>query len=290
MRKEGGSCLVIGSNGMLGTDLIRIFRKSGTETTGLDRPDIDIRNVDSVRSAFSRYEPRVAINVAALTNVDGCETNVAEAFSVNGEGPGNIATVASEHGAFFVHISTDYVFDGRKGSPYREDDPMSPLGVYARSKAQGEERIRFALPDGHCIVRTQWLFGLNGNNFVETILKLAGCRQTLTVVDDQHGTPTYTPDLAVALKHLSELRYCGTIHVTNSGRTTWYDFAREILQKAGVTGVRVEPIPSTKLDRPAPRPAYAVLDNSRFVELTGTGLRSWQEALAAYLDARKNRA
>ncbi len=289
MRREDGSCLVIGSEGMLGTDLIRILRESGTQTTGLDRPDIDIRNVDSVRSAFSRYDPAVVINVAALTNVDGCETNVAEAFSVNGEGPGNIAAAASEHDSFFIHISTDYVFDGRKGSPYREDDPISPLGVYARSKAEGETRIRSVLPDGHCIVRTQWLFGLNGNNFVETILKLAASRQTLTVVDDQHGTPTYTPDLAVALKRLCEVRYRGTIHITNSGRTTWYDFAREILQRAEVAGVRVEPIPSTKLDRPAPRPAYAVLDNSRFVELTGGGLRPWQEALAHYLDARKSR-
>lgn len=289
MGKEDGSCLVIGSDGMLGTDLIRILTASGTETIGLDRPDIDIRDVESVRSAFSRYRPAVVINVAALTNVDGCETNVEEAFSVNGDGPGNVAAVASEQGSFFVHISTDYVFDGKKGSPYREDDPMSPLGVYARSKAEGEKRIRSVLPDGHCIVRTQWLFGLNGNNFVETILKLAESRQTLTVVDDQHGTPTYTPDLAVAIMRLCALRYRGTIHVTNSGRTTWYDFAREILHRAEVTGVGVEPIPSTRLDRPAPRPAYAVLDNSRFVELTGAALRPWQEALAHYLDARKSR-
>lgn len=289
MKERDGSCLVIGSAGMLGTDLVSILRESATETVGLDRPDIDIRDMDSVRKAFAGCRPGVVVNVAAVTNVDGCESNVEEAFSVNGEGPGNLAAAASEYRAYLVHISTDYVFDGRKGSPYLEDDPMSPQGVYARSKAEGERRIRASLPNDHCIVRTQWLFGLHGNNFVETILRLASGPAPLTVVDDQHGTPTYTLDLAAALKRLCDLRYCGTIHVTNSGRTTWYDFAREILLQAGVTGVRVEPMPGSKLDRPAPRPAYAVLDTSRFVALTGEALRTWQEALAHYLQARKGR-
>lgn len=286
MRKGDESYLVVGSEGMLGKDLVSLLRASRIETVGLDRPDIDIRYKDSVKEVVSRIKPSVVVNVAALTNVDGCETDVEEAFRVNGDGPGNLAEAARDLGAYLVHISTDYVFDGSKGSPYREDDPVCPLGVYARSKAEGERRLRDLLSDNHCIVRTQWLFGLHGHNFVETILRLASTHQTLTVVDDQHGTPTYTLDLASALKRLCELRYRGTIHVTNSGQTTWYDFAKEILREAGVTGVRVEPIPSTKLDRPAPRPAYAVLDNSRFAACTRAPLRPWQEALAHYLAAR----
>jgi dTDP-4-dehydrorhamnose reductase len=279
--------LVAGSKGMLGTDLVRLLQERGIQTIALDLNEIDIRRADSVMDAFIEYQPGVVINVAALTDVDGCESRSEEAYSINALGPKNLATASLDTGAFLVHISTDYVFDGTKRTPYMEEDPINPLGVYGRSKAEGERLVREILPKMHCIVRTQWLYGLHGKNFVEAILSQAQKKDVLKVVNDQRGCPTYAPDLATSLIKLCELCPPGTFHVTNSGETTWYEFAWKILKLAGLSNVRVEPMTTEELGRPAPRPAYSVMDNSRFVALTGSSLRSWERALAAYLEERQ---
>jgi dTDP-4-dehydrorhamnose reductase len=280
-------CLVAGSKGMLGTDLVRLLQDRGTQTVALDVDEMDIRIADSVMDAFAKYHPGLVINVAAYTDVDGCESRPEEAFSINAQGPKNLAKASLDAGSFLVHISTDYVFDGNKGAPYVEEDPINPLGVYGRSKAEGERLVRELLPERHCIVRTQWLFGLHGKNFVEAILTQAQQKDVLRVVSDQRGSPTYAPDLATALIELCDLRARGTLHVTNSGEATWHEFARKILEAAGLGSVRVEPMTTEELGRPAPRPAYSVMDNSRFVGLTGSGLRSWEDALEAYLYERQ---
>lgn len=278
---------VVGSKGMLGRDLMRLMHKCGTKTVGLDVDELDIRRVDSVMDAFARYEPAVVVNAAAYTDADGCESGPGEAFSVNAQGPKNLAKASLDTGSFLVQISTDYVFDGTKGSPYVEDDPVNPLGIYGKSKAEGERQVREILPTNHCIVRTQWLFGAYGKNFVEAILAQAQEKDVLRVVDDQRGCPTYTRDLAKAVLKLCELRARGTFNVSNSGEATWREFACRILELAGLSNVRVEPMTTEELSRAAPRPTYSVLDNSRFTELMGSSLRTWEEALAAYLGERQ---
>jgi len=280
-------CLVVGSQGMLGTDLVRLLEGRGTQTVALDIDEMDIRIAESVMDGFEKYHPGLVINVAAYTDVDGCESRPEEAFSINAQGPKNLAKASLDSGSFLVHLSTDYVFDGNKGAPYVEEDPINPLGVYGRSKAEGERYVRELLPESHCIVRTQWLFGLHGKNFVEAILTQARQKDVLRVVCDQRGSPTYAPDLATALIELCNLRPRGTLHITNSGEATWHEFARKILELAGLGSVRVEPMTTEELGRPAPRPAYSVMDNSRFIGLTGLGLRSWEDALEAYLDERQ---
>lgn len=280
-------CLVIGARGMLGRDLVAILTSAGIKTIALTRDDLDIRDPTAVNETIHAQQPGLVINTAAMTNVDGCESNAEEAFRVNAQGPANLAKAAKECGAFLVHVSTDYVFDGRKGSPYVEADAIRPLGIYGKSKAQGETQVAATLPDRHCIVRTQWLFGPHGKNFVEAILSAARTQDVLKVVDDQWGCPTYTRDLAHGILNLCSIRATGIVHVTNSGETTWHNFAVEILRRAGMEGVRVAAISTSQLDRPAPRPAYSVLDNSRFSHLTGTVLRHWDEALQEYLALRE---
>jgi dTDP-4-dehydrorhamnose reductase len=280
--------LVIGARGMLGRDLVAIAKSSGINTIGLTSDDLDIRAPGAAVETLCAHKPRVVINAAAYTNVDGCESNEEEAFRVNAQGTANLAIAAKKCGTFLVHLSTDYVFNGRKGSPYVEADAVSPLGIYGKSKAEGEAQVAAILPGRHCIIRTQWLFGLHGKNFVEAILTAAQSKDVIKVVNDQWGCPTYTRDLARAVLNLCSLRATGIVHVTNSGKTTWYDFAVSILGRAGVEGVRVDPISTDQLGRPAPRPAYSVLDNSRFRQLTGTTLRHWDEALQEYLGLRES--
>jgi dTDP-4-dehydrorhamnose reductase len=277
--------LVIGSKGMLGSDLVQLLGRSGIETLAMDIDEVDITKLDSVRAALLASKPGTVINVAAFTDVDGCESAPDKAFEANAQGPAHLAAVCSELESALVHISTDYVFDGLKRGAYREDDPIDPLGVYGKSKAQGEKFVRDMLPDNHCIVRTEWLFGLNGKNFVATMLDLGRTREVLAVVDDQRGSPTYTPDLAAALVRLCRHGGRGTFHVTNSGDTTWHGFAKRIFAKAGMTSVRVDPITTEQLGRPAPRPQNSVMDNGRFSDLTGGVLRHWEEALDDYLRA-----
>jgi len=287
MAEGKASYVVIGAAGMLGTDLMEIFRRSFESVQGMDIDEIDITDEQSVRRALAGLEGSTVLNLAAMTDVDGCEAGAEDAYRVNARGAANLAQWAARSGASLVHISTDYVFDGMKHEPYREDDPTGPLGVYGASKEQGERLIRRILPNRHCIVRTSWLYGPHGKNFIEAILAAAAQRDVLTVVNDQRGRPTFTKDLSEALVSVCRLGLTGMYHVANAGEATWYDFSVEILKQAGLSHVRVEPITTEQLARPAPRPRYSVLDTSRFESDAGMVLRPWQEALREYLSVTR---
>jgi dTDP-4-dehydrorhamnose reductase len=276
--------LVVGANGMLGHDLMQVL--SG-EIRGVDIGDIDITSIESVRRVLLTLKPGVIINAAAYTDVDGCETRRDLAMQVNGEGVGNLALTASEIGARLVQISTDYVFDGGKGSPYVEGDPTQPLCVYGESKLAGELKVQLA-PD-YLIVRTQWLYGVHGKNFVETMLRLAGEKKELAVVDDQVGSPTWTVDLSLAIRALLEKGCCGTYHVANAGYCSWNEFAKTIFAETGME-ITVRPMTTKALDRPARRPLYSTLDCGKLIHDTGFRPEPWQNALGKYLQLRQKQA
>jgi dTDP-4-dehydrorhamnose reductase len=272
--------LVVGANGMLGRDLMTVFPG---ELRGVDIGEIDITSPESVRTLLVSLKPEVVVNVAAYTDVDGCETNRELAFAVNGAGVGYLARVSADIGAKLVQISTDYVFDGGKGSPYLEDDPTGPLSVYGQSKLLGEQNAR--LNPNHLIIRTQWLYGLHGKNFVETMLRLATERTELSVVDDQIGSPTWTVDLAGAIRALVEAGCRGTYHAANAGFCSWNEFARAIFADAGVK-ITVKPMTTTELNRPAPRPLYSTLDCGKLARDSGFMPQGWRDALKTYLSLR----
>lgn len=273
--------LVTGSKGMLGTDLVRVLEPAHT-VIGVDVEELDIVNRQAVQDQVKALSPDVLINAAAYTDVDGSEGNEDVAFRVNADGAANLALACRGNPTRLIHVSTDYVFDGKKQGPYLEEDPANPLGAYGRSKWEGEQRIRGILPDA-CVVRTAWLYGRGGRNFVKAILEQAGRKKRLQVVDDQRGAPTYTVDLARALLRAAERRLQGTYHVTNRGACTWLQLARQILALADRQDVEVEPISTEALGRPAPRPANSVLECEKFEKATGMHLRPWPEALKEYL-------
>lgn len=273
--------LVVGANGMLGRDLMSAL---GDEARGIDLPDLDITNVDSVRKVIADLAPSVVINCAAYTNVDGCETNQSAAYAVNADGVGVLADATRDSDATLVHVSTDYVFNGQKGSPYVEDDPIEPLSVYGASKAGGEANAR--RNPKHLVVRTQWLYGYHGNNFVETMLKLGSERKDLSVVDDQFGSPTWTVDLVQALLALLKGGCTGTYHAAGSGFCSWRGFAMAIFAAQGLD-VTVAPITTEQLGRPAPRPAFSVLDCSKLARDAGFRMPQWDASLLTYLAGRK---
>lgn len=272
---------VAGARGMLGRELLGML---GGKAAGLTRDEMDITSIDSVRKALTSLRPAVVVNTMAYTNVDGCESNRQQAFRVNGEGVKNLAAATAEIGARLVHISSDYVFDGKKGTPYLEDDPVNPLSAYGESKLAGEENARLN-PD-HLIIRTQWLYGRHGKNFVETMLSLAKEKDELGVVDDQVGSPTWTFDLSFAIKALIENGCVGTYHAVNSGSCSWFDFAGAIFAERGVT-IRLKPITSAELDRPARRPLFSVLDCGKLLRDTGMRMEDWRSALQKYLKAKE---
>ncbi len=274
--------VVAGARGMLGRDLLELF---GERATGTFRDDLDITSLPSVRRALQRLKPRVVINAIAYTDVDGCETNRDLAFRVNGAGVGNLAEATAELGAKLVQVSSDYVFDGAGEAPLREDAPVNPLSVYGASKLEGEERARLN-PD-HLIVRTQWLYGLHGRNFVETMLRVGLEREEVSVVNDQTGSPTWTADLARAIAALLERDCHGTYHAANSGCCSWHGFADAIFRESGMK-TRVRPITTGELGRPAPRPLFSVLDCSRLEADTGYRPEGWRDALKSYLLQRSS--
>ena len=277
--------LVVGHKGMLGRDLMRILG-SRYQLSGADCEDLDIREIDSVRACMGMRKPEAVINAAAYTDVDGAESNEALAHDVNAKGAGNLAKVAAEMGIKrFVHVSTDYVFNGDKTEPYTEDDPVGPLSAYGRSKLGGEKSVLEACSDA-LIVRTAWLYGRGGKNFVETILRLASERERLTVVDDQRGSPTWAAHLADGIGKLLDADAKGIFHLTNSGATTWCRFAMKIIELAGMKGVRVDPITSEQLERPAKRPKNSVLDGSKYRKITGSNMPHWENALEKYMAER----
>jgi len=283
--------LVIGAKGMLGRDLVKTLQSSfpKDEITGWDLEEIDIQQERSTVTRIRNLEPDVIVHLAAYTDVDGCELNEKKAFAVNAEGTKHVALGGLTCGAKLVILSTDYIFNGKKGSPYLEEDSPHPLNVYGRSKWKGEQYVRELVKDA-LIVRTQWLYGKHGKNFVASILRQAREKDVLSVVNDQVGSPTYTLDLSRAITLLIERRASGIFHVANRDSCTWYHYARTILELSGIEGVKVVPISSTKLALPAVRPAYSVLDTEKLKRETGLTLRPWVEALKDYLSCDSERA
>jgi dTDP-4-dehydrorhamnose reductase len=256
----------------------------GDEIVGLGSADADIRVPEQVQAQVTRVEPDWIVLSAAYTDVDGCELNPQLATSVNTHGAVNVARAAVKGGAKLLFVSTDYVFDGRNTKPYEVDDLRNPINSYGESKAEAEKKILEILPDA-CIVRTSWLFGVGGKCFPDTILKVAGTRPRIEVVNDQRGCPTYTDDLAAAIVQLCRAGAEGIIHCTNSGDCTWYDFAGEILRQAG-SSTQVLPTTSEKFVRPANRPRYSVL-SSASLRKYGIAMRSWQQTVSDYLGQRQ---
>ena len=272
--------LITGATGMLGRDIQEAL---GTRPySALSRAALDVRDLDAVRKAVGGHE--VIVNCAAYTKVDDAETHEADAFAVNAEGAHNLALAARDTGARLIHMSTDYVFDGSATSPYPENSPRHPLGAYARTKVAAEELVLETYPAGTIILRSAWLYGQHGPNFVSTILRLAGERDTLTVVDDQRGQPTWTRDLAQKVVEIIDADIPhGIFHGTSSGETTWFEFAREIFAGAGLDPARVQPSDSASFVRPAPRPAYSVLAHDAWALSGLSPIRHWQDALAEAL-------
>ena len=273
--------LIIGGTGLLGKALVREWCVD--EVLALGSRDVDIREAASVREIVGKVRPQWIVLPAAYTDVDECENNPERAFAVNRDGAANVAEAAKIVGAKLLFLSSDYVFDGKKTSPYETGDPRNPQGVYGRSKAEAEVRLLEILPDT-CIARTSWLFGVGGKCFPDTILKLAASRPALDVVNDQRGSPTYTVDLARAIIELCRKDACGIVHVTNVGDCTWFVFAREIVKGAGLQ-TEVRPVSSVQMARPAPRPAYSVLAATS-LHRYGIEMPAWKDALERYLEER----
>lgn len=266
---------------MLGKDLIEVLKdKYCLKLT--DKNELDITDYIKCEDYIINEKPELIINCAAYTLVDKCEEEKELAYKVNAIGPRNLAIIGNEHNIPILHISTDYVFDGLKGENYLENDIKSPLSIYGETKSLGEDYI-VALTNRFYIVRTSWLFGENGNNFIKTMLQLAKSKDRLTVVNDQFGTPTYTKDLAKAIAKLIEKNCYGIYHITNSGYTNWCDYARYIFSLTGCK-VTVDPISTEEFNRPAPRPKFSVLEN-RLWQLEGFPvLRSYKEAVKEYIE------
>ncbi len=273
---------VFGASGLLGQELVKEF--SGEQLIALSSKDADLRDPSRLRAVIRGSRPEWIILAAAYTDVDGCESNRDLAFGVNTQGAIHVAQAARETGSRLIFLSTDYLFDGTKASPYEASDPRNPISVYGESKAQAEERLLEILPDV-CIVRTSWLFGPGGQCFPAMILKIAAERPEIAVVNDQRGCPTFTPDLASTLAQLCRKSARGIVHATNSGDCTRYDFATEIVRMAGLSTV-IRPVTSATFPRPARRPAYSVLSPATLTAY-GIGMPVWQDALRRYLAAAR---
>ncbi len=280
--------LIFGRIGQLGSELARRPWAAGTELTVFDRDEVDVGNPAAVKGVMAAAPYDLVINASAYTAVDRAESEPEAAFAVNRDGPAAMAEVCAARGIPLFHVSTDYVFDGSKATPYTEDDPIQPLGVYGRSKAEGEEAVRRLCPH-HIILRTAWVYAAHGHNFVRTMLRLAAERPELRVVADQHGCPTAAADIARALHMLAD-RYAGdrtlawgTYHFTGQGETTWHGFAQHIVDLAApVTGKRplVQGITTDDYPTPARRPANSRLNCRRMSETFGITARPWEQALA----------
>jgi dTDP-4-dehydrorhamnose reductase len=270
---------LFGASGLLGQELVRELQ--GEQLTALSSKDADLRDRARVQSVIRDSRPDCIILSAAYTDVDGCESNRDLAFAVNCDGAAIVAKAAREAGSRLIFLSTDYVFDGEKRSPYEINDPRNPTSVYGESKARAEERLQEILPDV-CIARTSWLFGHGGKCFPATILKLAATRPEISVVNDQRGSPTFTRDLASAIAKLCSADAKGIVHVTNSGNCTWYDFAAEIVRASGLP-TRVKPVTTAEFPRPARRPACSVLSPDS-LHAYNIHMPTWEDALARYLN------
>ena len=270
--------MVFGASGLLGQALVPKLKHE--QLTALSSKDADIRDASAVRRVVEAARPEWIILAAAYTDVDGCESNRELAFAVNRDGAVNVACAAREAGSRLIFLSSDYVFDGSKKSPYEADDRRNPISIYGDTKAQAEERLLDILPDV-VIARTSWLFGSGGKCFPATILKLAASRPELSVVNDQRGSPTLTGDLASALVQLCKKNARGIVHVTNSGDCTWYEFAKEIVKVSGFDA-KINPVSTAEFPRPARRPEYSVLSPATRISY-GIEMPTWLDALRRYL-------
>lgn len=273
--------LITGAKGQLGIDLVDVLQ-TDYRLILTDIEEMDITNPDDVVSNFTLNEPDICIHAAAFTNVDACEAHQEEAFRLNAIGTQNVALACQDFDTRLVYISTDYVFDGTARRPIRECIPTNPINVYGESKLMGEQIVRHLVMQ-HYIVRTSWLFGAYGINFVKTMLKLSIEKEEIGVVDDQFGRPTYSRDLARAIAYLINSPFYGTYHVANTGETSWCGFAKRIFELAGLK-TTVKPLTTQEFPRPAKRPAYSVLDDCMWVTRGFPKLRHWEDALREFLE------
>jgi dTDP-4-dehydrorhamnose reductase len=273
--------LVTGAQGQLGSDLVKLL--DGKDVVGTSRADLDITDGGAVLDAMRSVRPTIVVNTAAYTAVDAAETDADTARMVNEVGAGNVAAACAEVDALLVHLSTDYVFSGETERPYTEDVAAAPLSTYGRTKLAGEHAVARLLRR-HYIVRTSWLYGSNGSDFVSTMLRFEQERDTVRVVDDQHGSPTLSDDLAIALATLatSAVPY-GIYHCTNRGQTTWYGLARAVFEDLGADVRRVIPVSTDDFPRPASRPCYSVLDAARWEAVGLPRMPLWREAVRRFL-------
>jgi dTDP-4-dehydrorhamnose reductase len=269
--------LVVGGSGMLGHDVVAAL--AGRDVTAASRPQIDVADAASVGAALDGYD--VVVNCAAWTAVDEAETHEADAYAINAVGPANLARACRRTGAWLVHVSTDYVFAGDATAPYPEDAPIAPRSAYGRTKAAGEWAVRAELPDRSLVVRAAWLYGAHGPSVVRTMRTLETQRDTLDVVDDQRGQPTWSGDLAARLVEAVDVGApAGVYHGTAAGETTWFGLARRVFELAGADPERVRPTTSDRFPRPAPRPAYSVLGHDGWARAGLAPMRAWDDALA----------
>lgn len=278
----------------------RAMEKAGSDdfvVTCVGRPELDLTDPASVRSAIERHKPNIVVNPAAYTAVDKAESEIELAYAINRDGAGSVAAAAAQVGVPIVHISTDYVFGGDKAEPYRETDPTGPTGVYGASKLAGEQAVAAANP-AHVVLRTAWVYAPWGHNFARTMLRLAGDRDAVQVVADQQGTPTYAPDIAQAIlavcrtltDHPHSAGWRGVFHMTNSGATTWAGFATEVFAQSAALGgptARVEPITTADYPTAARRPANSRLNTDRFAETFGFSMTDWRDAVARFARTSK---
>jgi dTDP-4-dehydrorhamnose reductase len=273
---------VIGAGGMLGQDMVKVIRKS--KHTVVSASGVDITYPSLIKRFLTTIKPRLIINCAAYTDVDGCEdsSKVSRAFKVNAEGPENLARAAKELDIPIVHISTDYVFDGRSKRPYTEGDPTNPLSVYGKSKLEGEERLK-AVTDKFYILRVAWLYGKHGDNFVKTISNLAKDREVLKVVNDQFGSPTWTEDVCRQILTIIDKGDYGTYHTTSESSCSWFEFTKYIVESCGID-CDILPCTSGEYPRPAPRPAYSVLNNDLLKSQGINIMPQWEEGFDRFLE------
>ncbi|MFH9040184.1 dTDP-4-dehydrorhamnose reductase [Streptomyces sp. NPDC017966] len=278
--------LVTGAGGMLARDVLARLATAGIPTVAVARAELDITDPEAVRDVLAEHRPAAVVNCAAWTAVDDAETREDDALRINGDGPRHLAEACRELDAVLLHVSTDYVFPGDADEPYAEDAPTGPRSAYGRTKLAGEQAVLTTLPDRGFVVRTAWLYGAGGGNFVRTMIKLESVKDTLDVVDDQRGQPTWTVDLADRLVRLGQAALAGTApagvyHGTSAGETTWFGFTREIFRLLGADPERVRPTTSAAFARPAPRPAYSVLGHSRWQQAGIEPIRDWSEGLSS---------
>ncbi|MDR4493634.1 MAG: dTDP-4-dehydrorhamnose reductase [Nitrospirales bacterium] len=271
--------LLLGANGQLGRALQHLW--AGSEVTAWDMAELDITHLEPVRKAINQLQPHMVVNAAAYTRVDDAETDIEAAFRVNARGPRNLALATAERGIPLLHVSTDYVFDGKATRPYHEFDRPNPLSVYGRSKLAGEEAVRVGNPN-HFIVRTAWLYHTFGKNFALTICGL-GRKGEVQVVNDQFGSPTYAPHLAQAINRLLETKAYGTYHMAGGGGTSWYEFTCQLFKMVGIQST-VTPVNTTQFPRPAQRPSYAVLTTLQDPRIL---LPPWEQGVQAFAKERQ---